>query len=149
MVKLLDQGYDVVIASRFQKGGEEIGVAPHRKVLSHTAGHMMRLFVRYPGVRDYSCGYRAYRASILRRLQEEFGQDFVRENSFACMFELLVKLKAIRARAAEVPLVLRYDLKSGASKMRVLRTLARYAVVLRDAPKVRKVNVQGAKHHRR
>lgn len=145
MVAVLEQGYDVVIASRFQKGAAEIGVAPHRKLLSHAAGSIMRVLVRFRGVRDYSCGYRVYRASILRLLQKAYGPDFIRENGFACMFELLVKLKAIRARATEVPLVLRYDLKSGESKMRVIRTLARYGVVLRNVPKCKlAVNVQEA-----
>ena len=130
MVNRIEEGYDVVIASRFQQGGQEVGVAPHRVVLSHGAGHVMRLAVRYPGVRDYSCGYRAYTAGILRALQKAYGQDFVHENGFACMFELLVKLKKIGARASEVPLVLRYDLKTGPSKMRVGRTLARYGAVL-------------------
>jgi dolichol-phosphate mannosyltransferase len=139
MVAVLEQGYDVVIASRFQDGAAEIGVAPHRRMLSHAAGNIMRVLVRFKGVRDYSCGYRVYRASIIRRLLEEYGQDFIRENGFACMFELLVKLKAIRAKATEVPLVLRYDLKSGESKMCVLRTLARYWVVLRNVPKERVV----------
>ena len=141
MVNRIMEGYDVVIASRFQKGGQEVGVAPHRVVLSHGAGHVMRLAVRYSGVRDYSCGYRAYTAGILRALQEAYGQDFVHENGFACMFELLVKLKKIGARASEVPLVLRYDLKTGPSKMRVGRTLARYGAVLwytaREKPRAR------------
>ena len=130
MVRRIEEGFDVVIASRFQEGGQEVGVAPHRVVLSHGAGIVMRAAVRFPGVRDYSCGYRAYTAEILRALQKAYGQDFVHENGFACMFELLVKLKKIGARASEVPLVLRYDLKSGPSKMRVGRTLARYGAVL-------------------
>ena len=46
------------------------------------------------------------------------------------MFELLLNLRAIRARISEVPLVLRYDLKEGASKMRILRTMWRYVITL-------------------
>jgi dolichol-phosphate mannosyltransferase len=41
-----------------------------------------------------------------------------------------LNLRRIRARVAEVPLVLRYDLKEGASKMRVLRTMWRYVVTV-------------------
>ncbi|MGA9115212.1 MAG: glycosyltransferase [Bacteroidota bacterium] len=130
MIRLLEEGHDVVIASRFRTGGREIGVPPHRRVLSHAAGGMMRILVRYPGVRDYSCGYRAYGAGVLSRLAERFGENFVREQGFACMFEILLKLKAVGARATEVPLVLRYDLKRGASKMRVGRTMLRYTALL-------------------
>jgi len=130
LVERLGEGFDVVIASRFQEGGEEVGVAPHRVLLSHTASRVMRLAVGFSGVRDYTCGYRAYTAEVLRELQNVYGDDFVGEDGFACMFELLVKLKAIGARASEVPLVLRYDMKTGASKMRVFRTMGRYAAVL-------------------
>jgi len=130
MVKRLQDGYDVVIASRFQKGGEEVGVPARRKLLSHTAGFLMLLAVRYPGVRDYSCGFRAYTADVLRKLPEAYGSEYVCENGFACMLELLFKLKKIHARATEVPLVLRYDRKQGDSKMKVFHTMARYGAVL-------------------
>jgi dolichol-phosphate mannosyltransferase len=134
MLRTLEDGFDVVIASRFQPGGREIGVAPHRRLLSHAAGFMLGAVVRYPGVRDYTCGYRLYRADVLRRLIDVFGPGFIREDGFACMLELLLNLKAVGARVAEVPLVLRYDLKRGASKMRVLRTVRRYGVVIARAP---------------
>lgn len=130
MVERLEEGYDVVIASRFQEGGEAVGVPAHRKLLSHAAAAIMGVLIRFPGVRDYTCGYRAYTSEVLRRLQRECDPEIVREDGFACMFELLVKLRKLGAKAAEVPLVLRYDLKQGASKMRVLRTGLRYAAVL-------------------
>lgn len=130
MVKLLASGYEVVIASRFQVGGREIGVAPHRKLLSHVSSAAMRILFHYPGVRDYTCGYRAYRSSVLQKLQDVHGASFIQENGFACMLELLLKLRMIQARVREVPLVLRYDLKSGASKMRIFRTVLRYAAVV-------------------
>ncbi len=133
MLKKIAEGYDVVIASRFQPGGEEVGVAGHRKLLSHAAGAMMRIIVRYPNVKDYSCGYRAYTPAILRELVRCYGGNFLKENGFACMLELLLKLKNVGARASEVPLVLRYDMKSGSSKMRVGRTIARYGSVIWDA----------------
>jgi dolichol-phosphate mannosyltransferase len=130
MVEQVEQGYDVVIASRFQEGGQEVGVAPHRKLLSHAASTIMRLVFQYANVRDYSCGYRAYRASMLRQLQATYGPDFLQERGFACILELLLKLRALNARAIEIPLVLRYDLKKGRSKMRISRTIARYAAVM-------------------
>lgn len=130
MIEQLDKGYDVVIASRFQAGGQEIGVPLTRKMLSHTASAIMRTVFRYPNVRDYSCGYRAYRTSVLRTLQQTYGPDFLQEKGFACLLELLLKLRTVQARATEVPLVLRYDLKFGASKMRIFRTMARYAAIM-------------------
>jgi len=130
MVARIEQGFDVVIASRFQPGSQEIGVPPYRKFLSHLSSAGIRLLVRYPGARDYTCGFRIYRVETLRRLIDMFGDDFLRENGFSCMLELLINLREVDARVAEVPLVLRYDLKEGPSKMRVLRTMWRYVVTL-------------------
>lgn len=130
MVERLGEGFDVVIASRFQPGAQEIGVPPFRVLLSHLSSAGIRTLVRYPGVRDYTCGFRVYRAETLRNLIGMFGDNFIRENGFSCMFELLLNLRALRARVSEVPLVLRYDLKEGASKMRILRTMWRYLITL-------------------
>lgn len=133
MLARLDEGYDVVIASRFQDGGQELGVAPHRKLLSHGAGAMLKVLVPYRNVRDYTCGYRAYRVETLRRLLATFGDGFVRENGFSCMLEILINCRSIDARVSEVPLVLRYDLKTGASKMRIVRTVWRYGATISRA----------------
>ena len=130
MVERLEGGGDVVIASRFQPGALEIGVPPFRVFLSHFSSAGIRTLVRYPGVRDYTCGFRAYRAQTLRSLINLFGDNFIRENGFSCMFEILLNMRALNAKVSEVPLVLRYDLKEGASKMRILRTMWRYVVTL-------------------
>ena len=130
MVDRIGQGFDVVIASRFQPGSAEVGVPPYRKFLSHVSSGGIRILAPYRGVRDYTCGFRAYRADVVRRLIAHYGDDFLRENGFACMLELLLNLKRLRASVCEVPLVLRYDLKAGASKMRVFRTMRRYVVTI-------------------
>jgi dolichol-phosphate mannosyltransferase len=54
----------------------------------------------------------------------------VEESGFVCMLEILLKLRAIGATAAEIPYTLRYDLKAGASKLRIFRTLKRYLAVV-------------------
>ena len=130
MIDEIDSGADVVIASRFQPGSQEVGVPAHRKFLSHLSSAGIRLLVGYPGARDYTCGFRVYRADVLRRLVARYGDNFLRENGFSCMLELLLNLRRIQAKVAEVPLVLRYDLKEGASKMRILRTMWRYVVTI-------------------
>lgn len=130
MLERIGLGVDVVIASRFQPGAAEVGVPRHRVMLSHGASLFLRTLIGYPGVRDYSCGFRAYRVETLRQLIDAYGDNFLREKGFACMVELLVNLRRIRANIVEVPLVLRYDLKEGASKMRIMRTFRRYLVVV-------------------
>ena len=81
------------------------------------------------GARDYTCGFRLYRAAMLRRAADAWGDRLVEEAGFTCMAEVLLKLGRGGARVAEVPLILRYDLKEGASKMKVMRTIARYFVL--------------------
>lgn len=129
LLEKLREGYDVVVASRFEPGGAEIGVAGYRRLLSHTASAILRRLYPVGGIKDYSSGFRAYRTSALRRVQQEFGR-LVNERGFSCMMELLLKLRAVGVRAAEVPLVLRYDLKHSESKMDVGRTVVRYLVVM-------------------
>jgi dolichol-phosphate mannosyltransferase len=124
----LDEGYDMVVASRFAPGGKEIGVAAHRKALSHVASAVLRLLFPMSTVQDYSSGFRAYRAEALRSIAVQ--GRVVSETGFACMLDILLRLRTQGSRAAEVPLVLRYDLKPSESKMDVPRTVLRYLVLI-------------------
>ena len=118
-------GADVVIASRFQPGAEWHGLTWERVLFSYGVSWMFRLAWPMRHVRDYTCGYRLYRASILRRAYEKFGDAFVNEPSFACMPDVLWKISRLRPSFAEVPLPLHYDRKPGKSKMDVARTIRR------------------------
>jgi dolichol-phosphate mannosyltransferase len=120
---------DVVIASRYAPGGEEHGLPLLRWLYSRLASLALRLVARIPGVRDYTCGYRLYRAGVLRSARELWGAELVTETSFVCMAELLVKLGRGGARIDEVPLSLHYELKGGPSKMNVAATIRRYVVL--------------------
>jgi dolichol-phosphate mannosyltransferase len=143
MWRFLDeQKGDVVIASRYVKGGDEVGLTPLRKVLSRGASTLLTLTVPVRGARDYTCGFRVYRGSTLRRAAAAWGDRLVEEAGFTCMAEVLLKLGRGGARVDEHPLVLRYDLKEGASKMKILRTISRYFVMATrvrssDLPSVR------------
>jgi dolichol-phosphate mannosyltransferase len=133
---LLATSSDVVVASRYVAGGEEVGLSPLRRVLSRGASLLLTLVTPVRGARDYTCGFRVYRAGTLRRAAAAWGDRLVEESGFTCMAEVLLKLGRGGARVAEWPLVLRYDRKEGASKMKVLRTIRRYftmALRLRSA----------------
>ena len=126
MAEKLAAGADVVIASRYEPGGQEIGLSPIRRVLSRGASFLLSIVLPVRGARDYTCGFRLYREATLRRAAAAWGDRLVEEAGFTCMAEVLLKLGRGGARVAEVPLILRYDLKQGASKMKVGRTIARY-----------------------
>lgn len=122
MIGLIGEGHDVVIASRFQPGSRVLGVPWHRHLLSYGARALFTISLPIRGVRDYTCGYRVYRAGTIQRALADYGDDFVSERGFSCMVDVLLKLRYQRLVMGEVPMVLRYDQKGGASKMRVART---------------------------
>lgn len=131
MWQLLARGdAQVVIASRFQAGGQEVGVPLHRRLISRLAGEFLRWRIGVPGVRDYTCGYRLYRAETLAAVRKRYGQHFIAESGFSCMVELLLKCHDEGATVREVPMVLRYDLKQSGSKMAMLRTISRTLAVV-------------------
>ncbi|PIR21786.1 MAG: dolichol-phosphate mannosyltransferase [Deltaproteobacteria bacterium CG11_big_fil_rev_8_21_14_0_20_45_16] len=119
MVARIDVGFDVVIASRFQAGGGQMGVPAYRALMSRLANLFMKLFFPISGVREYSCGYRAYRASLIKRAIKFYGNNFIQLKGlgFTGTLETIVKLKILNAKFSEVPFLLRYDQKLSASKM--------------------------------
>lgn len=133
---------DVVIASRYRRGAQITGLSGMRRFTSAGAAALFRIVYPVRNVRDYTCGYRAFRAGTLKRAFAAYGDAFCRERSFACTVEVLLQLAKTGARFAEVPLALRYDAREGESKMNVLRTIRRTLGVLvahrfGGAPKVR------------
>ncbi|MGA7096662.1 MAG: glycosyltransferase [Acidimicrobiia bacterium] len=122
MVRLIREGHDVVIASRFRPGSRVRGVPLHRRILSRAAGILFKILFPIQGVRDYTSGYRAYRAEVLQQVTAS-DPDFFDQDGFQVMVDLLLKLRRNPDLIfGEAPLILRYDLKEGASKMDVLGT---------------------------
>jgi dolichol-phosphate mannosyltransferase len=124
MLAQLDTGRDVVIASRFRRGAEVHGVPALRRLYSRVMSIMFQIAFPIRGVRDYSCGFRAYRATKLQQAHDVYGDDFITEQGFACMVEILFQLdKLPGTRFGEVPFILHYDWKPTETKMRVGSTI--------------------------
>lgn len=126
MARELRRGADVVIASRFVRHGDDRTAPPFRRLLSRGAALVFRLCLPLDGLHDFTSGYRAYRVDTLRRANRHWGEALIEERGFACMVELLLKLRHCRPVIAEVPLVLRYDRKRTPSKLKLWRTMAQY-----------------------
>lgn len=122
---VIAHGYDIVIASRYQKGAKVIGLSKFRMFMSYGASWLFRIVAPIKGVKDYTCGYRTYSRSFLSKLFAHYGENLFTESGFACMVDLLLKSKVLKPKVAEVAMVLRYDQKPTASKMKVLKTIAR------------------------
>lgn len=123
MQRKLEDGYDVVIASRFRLGSRVVGVSWSRRLYSWGASWLFQLFYPISGVRDFTCGFRAYRAEALQKALACYGPGLVDRDGFECMVDTLLKLRQLKLRFTEVPFVLRYDRKAGATKMNVRRTI--------------------------
>jgi dolichol-phosphate mannosyltransferase len=119
MIAALDQGCDVIIASRYRAGATVRGVPLLRRITAVGAMVLMKSMHPIPGALDYTCGYRAYRVALLQKAWSRFGENLIENRGFSCMAELLVKLSTLHPKVAEVPLRLRYDLKPTCSKMHV------------------------------
>ena len=119
MLTMIDAGYDVVIASRYQPGSRTIGVPWNRLLLTLIARWMFKIITPIPGVRDYTCGFRAYRFDRLQQTSDHYGDQFVSEKGFSCMVDVLLKMRPFGFIMGEVPMLLRYDQKQGPSKMKV------------------------------
>ncbi|NKY92191.1 glycosyltransferase [Gordonia sputi] len=133
MIAAIDDGADLAVSSRFTPGGDDTTAPPFRRLLSRGAAGVFSRLIAIEDLHDFTCGYRAYRVSLLRRASEYWGESLVTEQGFACMVELLMKLRHLQPRVVEVPLVLQYDLKQGASKLKLALTLRQYAkLVLRE-----------------
>ncbi len=76
-VSKLREGFDVVVLSRFGKGGGQEGLSAFKTLMSMGAGIVLKLFFPVKGLREYSCNYRVYRASFLKKAIRHFGGQFI------------------------------------------------------------------------
>lgn len=123
LARRIREGYDVVIASRYVAGAQIYGLSLRRQIISYVASLVFRTIMPIRGVKDYTCGFRAYRADVIKDLFRK-NPKIITETGFSVMIDILLKLNKFSPGLAigEVPLLLRYDLKKGASKMNVKKT---------------------------
>ncbi|WP_028926384.1 glycosyltransferase [Pseudonocardia acaciae] len=130
LTEAIESGADIAICSRFVPGGDDSTAPAFRRMLSRSAAVLFRKILRLSEIHDFTSGYRAYRSELLTRAFGHWGDRLIEERGFACMVELLLKLRYCRPVIAEVPLVLQYDRKRGASKLRLRRTIGQYLKLL-------------------
>lgn len=132
MAQQVAEGSDLVIASRYQPGARIKGLKKSRTFFSWAAGMLFRVMVGFEGIRDYTCGFRAYRVDMLKKTIRVYGDKFITQKGFGCMVEVLLKVAGQSATMNEIPMILRYDLKQGESKMNVKKTMRQTLKLLLD-----------------
>ena len=111
LVAPLDEGFDVVIGSRYVEGGSIPNWAWHRHLLSR-GGNAYASAVLGLGVADSTAGYRAYSAGILRQLD----LDRIRAEGYGFQIEMTYRATQHGANVTEVPISF-VDRAAGESKM--------------------------------
>jgi len=120
---------DVVVGSRYVKGGTQLNVPLHRVILSRTINFLIRKLLQLP-LNDTTSGFRCFRADLLKRLCETFRNSIIESNGFVASLELLLKAVHFGGVIAEVPISLDYGRKGGASKMHLFSTIVSYLILL-------------------
>ncbi|RRD45400.1 polyprenol monophosphomannose synthase [Buchananella hordeovulneris] len=115
---------DLVIGSRWVRGGGTVGWPLHRKLLSR-GGSLWTEFWLGMGVRDATAGFRVYRADLLRRLN----LASVESAGYCFQIDMTRRVDQIGGSIAEVPISF-VERAQGVSKMSgsiVTEALARTA----------------------
>ena len=94
----MEQGVDVIKASRFVEGGRMQGVPWRRSIFSY-AGNLVARCLFGVGVSDCTNGFRAVKVAILAQMN-------LREAGFPVIVEELYQAKALARSFCEVPVVL-------------------------------------------
>jgi dolichol-phosphate mannosyltransferase len=118
LAELIRQGACVAAASRYAKGGGQIGGPLVKGLLSRLAGTSLRLLAR-AGTRDATNSYKAYSAAFVR----EAGIDS--REGFAIGIELVAKARRLGRPVAEIPTVW-LDRDEGESAFRALAWMPSY-----------------------
>jgi dolichol-phosphate mannosyltransferase len=118
MYELVHEGYDVVCASRYTRGGKQVGGPFLKGLLSRTAGLTLHWFAGVP-TRDVTNSFKMYRTAYLRDLH------FESTGGFEIGMEAVVKAYVAGGRIAEVPSTWN-DRVAGQSRFRLWRWLPKY-----------------------
>ncbi|MGO9155632.1 glycosyltransferase, partial [Mycobacterium sp.] len=119
MVRLIrDEGYDIVCASRYMRGGRQIGGPAVKRTLSQVAGVSLYWLAGLP-THDATNAFRAYRLPVLREIPIESS------GGFEYTLEVTAKAHVAGHRITEVPSTWR-DRTAGQSRFRLTKWLPHY-----------------------
>ncbi len=111
LLQAVKDGADLAIGSRYVPGGSIPEWPWHRRLLSRYGNLYTTLLLR-TGVRDATAGFRAYRASLLRRLDP----STTRATGYGFQIELAYRVFKLGGKIVELPITFA-DRRRGVSKM--------------------------------
>jgi glycosyltransferase involved in cell wall biosynthesis len=118
LARLVERGVAVAAASRYGRGGQQVGGPPFKSFLSRAAGLSLALLARV-GTRDATNSFKAYSREFVQQvgIQSEAG--------FEVGLELVAKARRLRLPVAEVPTIW-LDRSFGVSNFKLFRWLPKY-----------------------
>lgn len=121
LARLVERGVTIAAASRYMRGGQQIGGPAFKSALSRFAGKSLHWFARV-GTRDATNSFKAYRRSFV----EDVGIDS--ESGFEVGLELVAKAHRLGLPIAEVPTIWldRSFASQGVSNFKLVEWLPRY-----------------------
>jgi dolichol-phosphate mannosyltransferase len=118
LARLVERGVVVAAASRYARGGQQVGGPAMKGFLSRLAGVTLHLFARV-GTRDATNSFKAYSADFVRRVGIES------DAGFEVGLELVAKARRLRLPIAEVPTIW-LDRSFGVSNFKLVKWLPKY-----------------------
>jgi dolichol-phosphate mannosyltransferase len=139
LVRLVERGVVVAAASRYARGGQQVGGPALKAALSRTAGCTLHLFARV-GTRDATNSFKAYSREFVRQV----GIDS--DAGFEVGLEMVAKARRLRLPVAEIPTIW-LDRSFGVSNFKLARWLPQYLRWYRFAfgPKLTLEDLKSAK----
>jgi dolichol-phosphate mannosyltransferase len=116
--------YDVMIGSRYVKGGGTENWPMARKVISQSVNMMVRFLFRMP-VKDASGAYRCYRVSKLREVRF----DKVRSRGYSFQQEVLFRCHKAGCKLGEYPIIFE-NRRAGTSKVNRKEALRSISMIM-------------------
>ena len=126
MVDKLKKGSDIVIASRYVKGGAYRNFPVKRHMISLIGNIVLRFAFGNKKIKDYTIFYRGYKVSLIKEALARYKDKLITSKTFLANTEILGNLTRLTDKISEIPFVYSYDRKIGKSKMPLLKTLFDY-----------------------
>jgi dolichol-phosphate mannosyltransferase len=118
LARLVERGVVVAAASRYARGGQQVGGPALKSFLSRAAGVSLHLFARV-GTRDATNSFKAYSVDFVRQVGIES------DGGFEVGIELVAKARRLRLPVAELPTIW-LDRSFGVSNFKLMQWFPKY-----------------------
>ncbi|MEY2468348.1 MAG: dolichol-phosphate mannosyltransferase [Actinomycetota bacterium] len=118
LTRLVERGVVIAAASRYMRGGQQVGGPVLKSTMSRLAGRSLRALARV-GTNDATNSFKAYKRSFV----QDVGIDS--DDGFEVGLELVAKARRMRLPIAEVPTIW-LDRSFGVSNFKMAAWLPRY-----------------------